>query len=192
LTSFAYAVGDGQSRNNQRTELNLWSKFNNNYPDTISISNFTTRTNQVSAVEIISGDEDNVFNPDFLLSNESVLDIGIGNVISFDIDYDHIEGVTVEIKVKGEDGKIKQIPTFDLNEISHQDFLNSTNGLKTFYSLPYLFPSLESPKLKANYIHYFENGSRPFTHPVEANLTISFAPDSETTVYYKTKVNVTN
>ncbi|MGE0688986.1 MAG: hypothetical protein AB7O87_04345 [Candidatus Nitrosocosmicus sp.] len=107
MTSFAYAVGDGQSRHNQRTEVDLSSKFNNNYPDTISISNFTNRTNQVSVVEIIYGDQDNVFNPNFLLSNESVLDMGIGNVISFDIDHDHIEGVTVEIKVEGEDGKIK-------------------------------------------------------------------------------------
>ncbi|WP_458743853.1 hypothetical protein [Candidatus Nitrosocosmicus sp. T] len=180
----------------KKTDIESWNTFDNDYPDSISISNFTHSVNLESIYEIKSGDSDIVLNPNFVLSKEPVLDIGLGNVISFGINYSHIEGARSKIEVKDDIGNMREVPIFDLKQLSYNDFRNSTPGLKTFYFLPYLAYSdnpidTRSPDL------YYENRSLSFINKtlsegLPANLTISFAPDSETIVYYKTKVSVSN
>ncbi|HEU5120850.1 MAG TPA: hypothetical protein VFT71_07660, partial [Candidatus Nitrosocosmicus sp.] len=187
--SFSY---ENYNPKEKKTDIESWNVFNNNYPHSISISNFTHSVNPESIYEIKSGDNDEVLNPNFVLPKEPILEIGLRNIISFGINHSHIEGADSKIEIQDDTGNTREIPIFDLKQLSYNDFDNSTSGLKTFYFLPYLFPSPESSELKANYVHYLENGSRPFTKPLEGNLTISFAPDSETSVYYKTRVNITN
>jgi hypothetical protein len=176
----------------KKVDIQSWKTCDNNYPDSIFVNNFTHSVNSKSIYEIKSGDSDDILNPNFVLIKEPLLEIGLRNVISFGINYSHIEGVGSKLEVKDDIGNTREIPIFDLKQLSYNDFNNSTTGLKTFYFLPYLFPSPESVELKSNYLHYFENGSRPFTKPMEGNLTISFAPDSETTVYYRTGINIIN
>lgn len=182
-----------------RTNVELWKEFNNDYPDVIHITNLTRDNGKLAITapskifEIVSGDKDDILNPNFELPKIPVLNIGAGHVVSFEIDYPHIEGADVDIKIKDKSGKVKEISTFNLKEISYNDIRGaSTTGIKNFYFLPYILNQPESPELKANYVYYSIHGSSPLTMPLEGNLTISFAPDSETSVFYKTKINITN
>lgn len=181
----------------KRTDIEIWNEYDNEYPDTISISNFTHTVNPESIFKIISGDDDAVLNPNFVLPKEPILDIGLRNVISFGINYSHIEGAASKMEAKDDIGNIREVPIFDLKQLSYNDFKNSTLGLKTFYFLPYLTYSDNPLDTKTPDSYYLENRSLPFinktlTEGLSANLTISFAPDSETFVYYKTKVSITN
>lgn len=181
----------------KKTDIESWNTFDNDYPDSVSISNFTHSVNPESIYEIKSGDSAIVLNPNFVLPKEPILRIGLGNVISFGINYSHIEGAASKIEVKDDIGNMREVPIFDLKQLSYNDFRNSTLGSKTFYFLPYLTYSDDPLDTRSPDLYYLENRSLPFinktlTEGLPANLTISFAPDSETFVYYKTIVSITN
>ena len=181
----------------KKTDLKTWNTFDNDYPHSIIISNFSHSVNPESIYEIISGDDIDVLNPVFVLPKEYVLDVGLRNIISVGINYSHIEGAGSKIEVKDDIGNTREIPIFDLKEISYNDFYNSTPGIKTFYFLPYMTYSDNPSDTKSPDLYYLENGSLPFINKtlsegLPANLTVSFAPDSETFVYYKTKVSISN
>lgn len=188
---------DNYHSKEKKTDIEAWNVFKNNYPDSISISNFTHSINLESIYEIKSGDSADILNPNFVLPKEPIIGIRLSNVISFGINYSHIEGAGSKLEIIDNIGNIREIPIFDLQEISYNDYKNSTPGLKTFFFLPYLDNADNPTDPKSPDLYYLDNRSLPISNKtlsagLPANLTISFAPDSETFVYYKTKVSISN
>ena len=101
---------ENYSSKEKRTDLESWNTFDNDYPHSILISNFTHSVNPKSIYEIKSGDSDHVLNPNFVLPKEPVLDIGLTNVISFGVNYSHIEGAGSKIEVGDNTGNTMEIP----------------------------------------------------------------------------------
>lgn len=177
-----------QTTHIKKTYLSLWDKFKNDYPDNILLNNFKNDTNQqyVNIFEIRSGDSDNILNPTYIFPEKPVISLKIGNIFSISVNYIHVEGIKSEIKVIND--TIKQIPVHYLDRISYNDTMGYNPGIKTYYFLPYDIHTQLHP---GDHIQS-KNIIAENTVPRSGNLTIIFAPDSETSVYYKTKVNITD
>ena len=105
--SFSY---ENYNPKEKKTDIESWNVFNNNYPHSISISNFTHSVNPESIYEIKSGDNDEVLNPNFVLPKEPILEIGLRNIISFGINHGHIEGADSKIEIQDDTGNTREIP----------------------------------------------------------------------------------
>ena len=146
-------------------DANLWSEITVDYPDQISLkSSDNNSTAPASLYKITDGDDFTMANPNFSIGNDSIVRLDVGHLFSIDVNYNHIEGINAELDL----GTINPISLKPLNDTS---VVYEGDNIKTFFFIPDVANNIDI-------------GNRV------GNITIMLATSSETSVYYKTKVNV--
>lgn len=172
---------------------NLTDPLTFDYPNNVLINSFTGISNQehknrVYIYKNSSGDDPTMFYPNFVYPKNPITSLETGKIFFVDINYTHIEGTYAKITVKDDNQIISEIPIVKLDQTSHKNKDTNTPEIKRYYFLPYNIP----PQIQNLYSNYFRYDDNTNASNMNGNLTIAFAPDSETSIYYMTKVNVSN